>query len=87
MINSPKVEVVEILEFSLPHSWRAKFDLEGFVPTANDHQELVHKCEALERSLPTTPKVQPAKGKIGWLNISPVTQKLHRVTSIVVRIL
>ena len=55
------VEVVELLEFSLPHSWRAKFDLEGFVPTQNDRQELVRKCEALERSLTPTGKVQPTK--------------------------
>ena len=58
-----EVEVVELLEFSLPASWRAKFDLEGFVPTANTRQELVKKCEALERSLPETPKQTPAKGK------------------------
>jgi len=54
-------EVVEILEFSLPQAWKAKFDLEGFVPSDNDRQALVRKCEALERSLPVAAKQRPAK--------------------------
>ncbi len=27
------VDLLEILEWTLPHSWRAKFDSNGFVPT------------------------------------------------------
>ena len=57
------VEVVELLEFSLPPSWRAKFDLERFVPTDHDRAKLIEMCEALERSLPATSKDKIPKKK------------------------
>ena len=43
-------EILEILEFSLPASWRAKFDLDSYVPTKHDRKKLMLECEAIERS-------------------------------------
>ena len=64
-------ELVELLEFSLPYTWRSKFDLEGYVPMHHDRQELVRKCEALERSLPASGKTIPAKGKKAFSKHKP----------------
>jgi hypothetical protein len=43
-------EIVELLEFSLPESWRSKFDLDGYIPTLEDKSKLIEACEALERN-------------------------------------
>ena len=43
-------EVVELLEFSLPTSWRKEMDRMGFVPSNNDKKALVSACERIERS-------------------------------------
>ena len=43
-------ELLEILEFSLPASWRAKFDLDSYVPTKHDRKRLLLECEAIERN-------------------------------------
>jgi hypothetical protein len=45
------VEVVELLEWSLPPAWRAKFDLDGYVPTLHPKMQLIEACEAIERNL------------------------------------
>ena len=43
-------EILEILEFTLPAKWRAKFDLNSYVPTQHDRTRLLNECEALERN-------------------------------------
>ena len=58
-----EAELIEILEFSLPNSWRAKMDVENFIPLSKTRKELVEKCEAFERNPPATPQKPPAKGK------------------------
>ena len=45
-------ELLEILEFSLPKKWRAKFDLDGYVPTKYSKERLLQECEAIERNEP-----------------------------------
>lgn len=63
---SPR-EILEILEFSLPQTWRAKFDLNGYVPTNHDRKRLLQEVEALERNQPEEPsqksKRKDKKGK------------------------
>ena len=43
-------EMLKILEFALPKSWRAKFDLKSYVPTQHTKSRLLTECEAIERS-------------------------------------
>ena len=43
-------EVVGPLEWSLPAAWRAKFDLDGYVPTDHPKTKLIEACEAIERN-------------------------------------
>ena len=43
-------ELLELLEFALPATWRAKFDLDGYVPTKHDRGRLLRECEAIERN-------------------------------------
>ena len=43
-------ELVELMEFSLPTSWRKSMDLNGFVPANNDKAALVNYCERIERN-------------------------------------
>ena len=43
-------ELLEILEFSLPQTWAAKFDLDSYVPTKHDLSRLLAECEAIERN-------------------------------------
>ena len=40
-------EVVELLEWSLPPTWRAKFDLDGYIPTLESKTRLIEACEAI----------------------------------------
>ena len=53
------VEIVGLLEWSLPPAWRTKFDLDGYVPTLWPKARLIESCEAIERNeieAPTTTK-------------------------------
>ncbi len=45
------MELVEILEFSLPLEWRQKFDYDGYIPTDGSKAQLIHNGEAIERNL------------------------------------
>jgi hypothetical protein len=45
-----EAEIVGLLEFSLPNSWRNAMDLKGFVPSDNDKKALVDECERIERN-------------------------------------
>jgi len=42
--------LLELLEFSLPDTWRAKFDLAGYIPTNHDKTRLVLEGEQIERA-------------------------------------
>ena len=55
-------ELLELLEFSLPASWRAKFDLDGYVPTKHDRARLLTECEAIERNEKIDNNVVKPKG-------------------------
>ena len=44
------VELIGLLEWSLPVTWRAKFDLDGYIPTSHSKAKLIEACEAIERS-------------------------------------
>jgi hypothetical protein len=53
-------EIVELLEWSIPQTWRTKFDLDGYVPTSFTKARLITECEILERNEPHKPtKVLP----------------------------
>ena len=56
-------EVVELLEWSLPPTWRAKFDLDGYIPTLGSKTRLIEACEAIERNEAIDEKETTKKGK------------------------
>ena len=56
-----EAEIIELLEWSIPQTWRNKFDLEGYIPSLETRTKLVEKCEALERNEPK--KAKPAVHK------------------------
>jgi hypothetical protein len=45
-------EILEILEWSIPESWRTKFDLDGYVPTDFTKERFMTECEAIEHNEP-----------------------------------
>ena len=45
-----EVELIGLLEWSLPVTWRANFDLDGYIPTLHSKTKLIEACEAIERS-------------------------------------
>ena len=45
-----QVELLEILECSLPFAWRQKYDYDGYVPTDHNKANLIASCEAIERN-------------------------------------
>jgi hypothetical protein len=52
-------EVIGLLEWSLPPSWRSKFDLDGYIPTLDTKAKLIENCEAIERNQNNTPQAKP----------------------------
>ena len=46
-----ETKLVGLLEWSLPDSWRAKFDLDGYRPTLYTKSRLIEECEAIERNM------------------------------------
>jgi hypothetical protein len=64
-------QLVELAEFALPDSWRAKFDLAGYVPTNFDKYRLIAEGEQIERAAALAkapkPKNKPSEkpGKTG----------------------
>jgi hypothetical protein len=42
------VEIIGLLEWSLPAPWRAQFDLDGYIPTLHSKIRLIEACEAIE---------------------------------------
>jgi hypothetical protein len=43
-------EVIGLIEWSLPFSWRKKFDMDNYIPTQGSKAKLLDKCEAIERN-------------------------------------
>jgi hypothetical protein len=43
-------ELVGLMEWALPASWRAKFDLDSYIPTLGTKAKLISECEAIERN-------------------------------------
>jgi hypothetical protein len=43
-------ELVGLLDFSLPASWRKAIDLKGYVTSQHDKKSLVDQCEMIERN-------------------------------------
>jgi hypothetical protein len=68
-----QMEIVELLEWSLPQKWRTKFDLDGYVPTLDDKAHLIASCEALERNEPSKTIVKKSTAKTVKLR----NHKLH----------
>jgi hypothetical protein len=47
-------ELIGLLEWSLPNSWRKQMDLRGFIPSLGTKEELIAHCERIERNeIPT----------------------------------
>ena len=69
----PADKLVELMEFALPESWRAKFDLAGYIPTDHDKNRLISEGEQIERAAAlakapgSKPNSKPSKkaGKTG----------------------
>jgi hypothetical protein len=40
--------VLEVIEFGIPHSWRAKIVQQGFVPVDHTLAEIIEFCEKME---------------------------------------
>ena len=65
-------EMVEILECSLPYSWRQKFNFDGYIPTDGARAQFITQHEAIERNEDTSKyfkkdkkdKDQPEKKKV-----------------------
>jgi hypothetical protein len=45
-----EVKLLELLDRSLPVTWRAKFDLDGYIPTLHSKTKLIEACVAIEHS-------------------------------------
>jgi hypothetical protein len=43
-------EVVGLLKWSLPLTWRKKFDLDGYVPTLGTKAKLILECKAIKQN-------------------------------------
>ena len=56
-------ELVGLLEQAVPARWRAKFDLDGYIPTEHDKAKFVTSCEAIERNEATTTTTKGTKTK------------------------
>ena len=49
-------EILEILEWSIPGSWRQKFDSLGYTPSEHGKARLLTECEIIERNEPKPTK-------------------------------
>jgi hypothetical protein len=45
-----EIELIGLLEWSLPTTWRAKFDLDSYILTLHSRAKLIEACEAIEQS-------------------------------------
>ena len=60
-----ETEIIGLLEWSLPPTWRAKFDLDGYIPTLESKARLIEACEAIERNEAVDEKETAKKAKKG----------------------
>jgi hypothetical protein len=42
-------EILGLLEWAVPQTWRNKFDLDGYVPSMDSKAKFITECEAMER--------------------------------------
>ena len=56
-------QIVELLEWSLPPTWQAKFNLDGCIPTVGTKTRLIEVCEAIERNETIADKESNKRGK------------------------
>jgi hypothetical protein len=52
-------EVIGLLKWSLPPSWRSKFNLDGYIPALDMKAKLIENCEAIERNPTDTQQAKP----------------------------
>jgi Tfp pilus assembly protein PilE len=53
-------EVIGLLkEWTLPPSWRSKFDLDRYIPMLDTKTKLIQNCAAIERNQYDTPQAKP----------------------------
>jgi hypothetical protein len=45
-----EIELIGLLEWSLPATWRAEFDLDNYIPTLHLWAKLIEACEAIEQN-------------------------------------
>ena len=61
-----ETEIIGLLEWTLPPAWRAKFDLDGYIPSLGTKSKLITQCEAIERNAmeekPSTQGVEDGHG-------------------------
>jgi hypothetical protein len=79
-------ELVELLEWSIPQSWRTKFDLDGYVPTSHSKERLITECEAIERNEPKKTNEQKSKSPVhkknrGSVKFKPSVEKSKDLTT------
>jgi hypothetical protein len=43
-----EIELIELLEWSLPATWRTKFDLDSYILTFHSRAKLIEACDAIE---------------------------------------
>jgi hypothetical protein len=55
--------LLEILEWSLPAKWEAKFDLNRYVPSLHDKARLIAEAEAIERAEDALPSSDKSKSE------------------------
>jgi hypothetical protein len=71
-----KTDVVELLECSIPQSWKAKFDQDGYIPTQHSKERLITECEAIECNEPklsTRLTLSPSASSLTFTPIRPRT--------------
>lgn len=54
-------DLIEVLEWAVPATWRAKFDWDNFVPTMHPREKLLKVCAAIERNTTEAPTAPPTK--------------------------
>jgi hypothetical protein len=50
-----ELDILEMLEWCIPQTWRSKFDLDGYIPTMHPRATLLSHCAAIERYEATGP--------------------------------
>jgi hypothetical protein len=65
------------LEWSLPATWRAKFDLDSYIPTLHSRSKLIEACNAIERSEIAVERTSREESSQSHRNRLPKTAKNH----------